>query len=180
MTFTESLKTGLLGESHIAQWLIRRGYSVLPAYEVEVNHGKGPRLFTANGQLISPDLLVFNAGKTMWCEAKTKSAFTWHRISKTWQTGVDRRHWKHYVEVAKVTPFPVWLLFLHKPNLVAKDTPEGMVCPSGLFGNSVPHLLRHVHHEHENHGPSGMVYWSAAALKKIAEYDEVLGRTEPF
>lgn len=167
MSFEQTLKTGLIGEGEIARMLIDRGYSVLPAYQIEQSHGKGPRLFTAEGQLISPDMLVFSAKKVIWVEAKTKSAFTWHRVSQTWQTGIDRKHWLHYVEVDSRTPWPVWVLFLHRNGCLAKDTPEGMISPSGLFGNSIKMLRNSIHHEHENHGPSGMVYWTLDTLKKI-------------
>jgi len=167
-SFNAQLKTGLLGESQISRRLIGRGFQVMPAYEVELSHGKGPRLFTAEGRFISPDLLAFNAAKILWIEAKTKSAFTWRRASQTWQTGIDRRHWTHYLEVEKLTPFPVWILFLHRAGNQAKDTPAGMQRPSGLFGNTIRKLAASIHHEHDNHGPSGMVYWTLTALIKIA------------
>jgi hypothetical protein len=168
MSFAQSLETGLIGEGEISKWFTGRGYVVLPAYEVEMSHGKGPRIFSAHGQLIAPDLLVFNSEKVFWIEAKTKSAFTWHRISGSWQTGIDRRHWHDYLKVNVITPFPIWILFLHRPGNVAKDTPEGMVSPSGLFGNTIESLELSVDHEHENHGPSGMVYWRRDSLKLIA------------
>lgn len=176
MSFEESLQVGLLGEQVIAQWLIRKGYQVLPAYEIELIHGKGPRLFTTEGPIITPDLLVFNGQKIVWCEAKTKTAFTWHRLSGTWQTGIDRKHWLEYLRIAQLTPFPVWIFFLHKPNGQAKDTPEGMMSPSGLFGHSIEQLNRSIHHEHANHGPSGMVYWTVDALKSVCSW-ELLNRT---
>lgn len=173
MSFHEQLQTGLIGEGRISRWLIGRGNMVLPAYEVETHHGKGPRLFTEEGPIISPDLLVFGNNGVRWIEAKTKSAFTWHRISQTWQTGIDRRHWREYLRVAMITPFQVWLLFLHCPNGLAKDTPDGLTSPTGLFGNTIEKLNATIHHEHENHGPSGMVYWDLSSLRKIADYDSV-------
>lgn len=173
MSFTANLRTGQYGEDLISQWLIRRGWQVLPAYQVEVNHGKGPRLFGAYGQLVSPDLLVFKSERVMWIEAKYKSAFTWHRKSESWQTGIDRRHWKEYLTVAAVTHFPVWLMFLHKPGNAAKDTPTDKQSPSGLYGNSIGVLLNEVDHEHSQHGPSGMVYWREDSLRKLAAYSDV-------
>lgn len=171
--FDDKLKAGLLGESVIARWLIRRGYNILPAYEIEITHGKGPRLFTANAQLISPDMLVFNQNKIMWVEAKTKSAFTWHRDSKTWQTGIDYRHWCDYVRVANLTSWTVWILFLHKAGIQAKDTPPGMVSPCGLYGNSINVLSKCIHHRYDDFGPTGMVYWTIDSLKKLASLDEL-------
>lgn len=163
-----------MGESRIARWLNQKGYEVFPAYEIELDHGKGPRLFCSDGlRLILPDLLAFNAKSARWIEAKTKSAFTWHRLSRSWQTGIDRRHWRDYLEVAKKTPFEIWILFLHKPNQSAKDTPPGLVSPSGLFGNTIEKLNANIDHEHENHGPSGMVYWQSNTLRLIAKYTEL-------
>lgn len=173
MSFAEKLAAGQLGEGRIAKWWAAKGYSVLPAYQVEMAHGKGPRLYTAARQLISPDLLVFKGDRVLWCEAKSKHAFTWHRLSRTWQTGIDLLHWRHYLEVAESTPFPVWLFFLHHPNGTAKDTPAGMISPCGLFGNEISHLRARIHHQHENHGPAGMVYWELSSLKKIASYQEL-------
>lgn len=181
MFFEAQLKEGLAGESLIANWLKRKGWRVLPAYEVEQGHGKGPRLFTSYGQLICPDLLIFNGqSHVKWIEAKTKSAFTWHRLSNSWQTGLDRRHWRDYLKVQSISPFPIWILFLHKPNGCAKDTPVGYVSPSGLFGNTIGILQKSVDHEHENHGTSGMVYWKLNALKKIASYYELDEQCQPL
>jgi hypothetical protein len=175
MSFTEKLAVGRLGEDAISRWLIRKKFFVLPAYEIMVHHGKGPRLFGPNGNLISPDLMVFKGDRVEWIEAKHKSAFSWHRKTGTWQTGIDRRHWRDYLEVEKTTPFPVWLFFLHCPGGEAKDTPGGMRSPSGLFAGMISDLYRCIDHEHENHGPSGMVYWRESSLKKLAEYLEVSG-----
>ena len=47
MNFSDTLKQGQLGESLIAKWLRRQGWSILPAYEKEIDNGKGPRLFMA-------------------------------------------------------------------------------------------------------------------------------------
>jgi len=177
MSFAEQLQTGLLGEDEISKWLILRGNTVLPAYQVSVNHGKGPRLFGEFGQLISPDLLVFNSQKVMWIEAKTKSAFTWHRITGTWQTGLDAKHWGHYKEVADRTPFTLWIMFLHRKENAAKDTPEGMTSPSGLFGNDITKLRASIDHTSDKHGPSGMVYWRRDSLRKLADIDEIESST---
>ena len=177
MSFTEKLQKGQLGESLIAKWLNRGGWNVLPAYDIEVQSGKGPRLFTATrGQLITPDMLVFRHKSIVWVEAKTKSAFTWHRLSQTFQTGIDLRHWKSYISVSEVTPFPVWLLFLHKPGNTAKDTPSEKTSPSGLYGQELTRLQKTTDHEHPNWGRSGMVYWQEKSLLKLADYNEI---TEP-
>lgn len=172
MNFQESLRFGKTGEGIIARWLNRRGFHVLPVYEKEQGEYKGPALYSVSGSLIAPDMLAFQKnGKTFWVEAKTKSAFTWHRITSKWVTGVDLRHYEDYLKVQDASPWPVWLLFLHYPGQ-AKDSPPG--CPFGLFGQSIEILRNNENHRHQNGGHSGMVYWSVDTLRRIAELSDVV------
>jgi hypothetical protein len=151
-----------------------RGSSILPVYEKEIDTGKGPRLFTPDGQLVAPDMFVMPS--MHWIEAKHKSVFTWHRKSSRWVTGIDLNHYADYQRVAEITHRPVWLLFLHasdKPHRADLDHGCPPVCPTGLFGQSLKHLIRHENHRHENWGRHGMVYWAHSVLKKLAEADEL-------
>ena len=170
MSFQESLKYGRVGESKIARFFARRGWSVLPVYEVEQGTGKGPRLYTASGQLIAPDMIVFNSKKVYWIEAKHKSAFAWNRTREEWVTGIDLVHYQDYCEVARRSPFPIWLLFLQEGGQ-AKDSPPGS--NSGLYGNSLKFLQEHESHRHPGWGKGGMVYWCEDSFFKIAELDEL-------
>jgi hypothetical protein len=144
MNFADSLSSGQLGESLIAQWLRRRGWHVLPAYEKEIDNGKGPRLFMASdaskAQLISPDLLVMRSGKFLWVEAKHKTRFSWYGKGGYWVTGVDRRHFEDYCAVTDNTgmglytaPSPNRLVFLkggswHQINRVDQNAGDHMRC----------------------------------------------------
>lgn len=156
---------------------MRRGYAVLPVYEKEQGDFKGPVLFTASkSQKVAPDMLVFKKNKTIWIEAKHKSAFAWHRLSKQWTTGIDKHHFNDYLSIAELSDIPVWLLFLHQ-NGTAKDTPNGFVSPTGLFGGDIFYLKNNIDHEHANWGKHGMIYWSHNVLKKIAPLDDVIERS---
>ena len=173
MAFSSTLRFGKIGESAIAEWFKRKGYSALPVYEKEISEGKGPQLYTPVASLIAPDLVVLRGdGRVFWIEAKHKTAFTWHRNTQTWNTGIDLRHYEDYLKVAQVSPWPIWLLFLHEDG-VAKDTPEGQISPTGLFGGELIYLSKNEHHRHENWGRSGMVYWTDTTLKLLATLDEV-------
>ena len=174
--FQESLQEGKTGESLIAQHFLRKGYSVLPVYEILPGAFKGPVLFTASHDvLVAPDMLVLGKDKIFWIEAKHKTAFSWHRTTECWNTGIDKHHFEQYLAVQELHPtIPVWLLFLHK-NGTAKDTPEGLTSPSGLFGNSLTYLARHIHHKDMRWGRHGMVYWELRDLKMLAPLDDFLG-----
>lgn len=166
MNFEESLSFGQAGESEIANWLRSRGNTVLPIYEKIIDNGKGPQLFLPNNkQLVAPDLMVFK-DKFYWVEAKKKTAFTWHRKTKRFVTGIDLRHYKHYLEVREVLQTPLWLFFLHLGGK-AKDSPES---PSGLYAGEILELKDKENHRHENWGSSGMVYWSINVLRKLDDY----------
>jgi hypothetical protein len=173
MSFHESLVMGQAGESAIAGWLKRKGFAVMPVYEKELETGKGPQLFMANGELIAPDLFVFHPDnkKVLWIEAKHKSAFTWHKITGRWTTGIDLRHYQDYCRVADISPWPVWLLFLQRGGQ-AKDSPPDS--PAGLFGNTLAYLRKHENHRHANWGPSGMVYWAKESLRELASLEDVM------
>lgn len=170
--FAKQLAFGKTGESIIAQWLRRRGFSVLPVYEKEQGEYKGPAVYAIDAQLIAPDMLAFQpTGKTLWIEAKTKSAFTLHRMTGHWLTGIDLRNYEDYLQVQDVSPWPIWLLFLQLEGQ-AKDSPSG--CPTGLFGNSIAYLSQHEHHRHPNGGHGGMVYWHVSTLRFITSLASLL------
>lgn len=172
MTFSEQLQYGQAGESAIAMWLRKNGATVLPVYEKIINTGKGPQLFTPTTKLVAPDMLVYGFGETMWIEAKHKTAFSMHRISGRWVTGIDIRHYEDYCKVHDESPWPVWLLFLHRGGQ-AKDSPANS--PSGLFGNNLGYLRKNENHRHDNWGRSGMVYWAIDKLRLLATLEQVEG-----
>ncbi len=180
MIFQESLETGKAGESLIARYLLRLGYSVLPAYEKVDDDHKGPVLFSAlSGALIAPDMLAFKGQQVLWIEAKNKAAFTWYRKTGEWVTGIDLHYYQQYLTIQEERPeWPVWLLFLHHDG-IAKDTPVGKMSPTGLFGNALSTLMRNEHHRHANYGTSGMVYWGVDALKFLAPLADILPGVSP-
>lgn len=174
LDFEEKLAFGQIGESIIAKWLNRRGWNVLPVYEKEIDTAKGPQLFTPGGKLIMPDLFTFKplSTKALWIEAKHKTVFSWHRKTGKWVTGIDLRHYEDYLSVNSLSPWPVWLLFLHRESSTGKRD-EPWPCPTGLFGNELSILENVENHRHDKWGRSGMVYWAHERLKKIASLEEM-------
>lgn len=163
-TFEKTLDYGQAGESAIARWLRNKGFSVLPVYERTDKVFKGPMLFTPTDTLIAPDMFVFRNSGAYWVEAKHKTAFSWHRNTQQWTTGIDLRHYLDYCRVDDETPYPVYLMFLHEGGQ-AKDSPPNS--PKGLFGNCLSYLRKHEHHRHPNFGRSGGVFWE---LKDLIRY----------
>lgn len=170
--FNQKIQVGAIGQSKIAKWFCGRGGLVLPVYEKEIDDGKGPRLFMMDGELIAPDMLVFNKGKIYWIEAKHKSVFSWHRISGRWVTGIDVRHYNDYLQIAELLSYPVWLMFLHQ-NSFLLDRNEPYPCPTGLFGEDINVLRSKENHRSSLYGKEGMVYWAHSNLKRLATLEEV-------
>lgn len=185
--FTDAYAYGRIAESQIAQWLMQaQGWNLLPAYEIEIPSGKGPRLLTPVRKLIAPDLLAMKYQRrrllVKWYEAKHKTHFTWHRKSNNWQTGIDLRHYLDYIKVQDATQ-EVYICFLHECAMPsAGDLAYGSpsVCPTGLYGGSLEYLMAHEHHrdsfERAGRGYP-MVYWNESDLDHLASLDEV--RTLP-
>ena len=191
MSFADKLAFGKVAEGFIANWLMARGNSVLPVYEIEKSTGKGPQLFGMDASLVAPDMVAFTENGVVWIEAKHKSVFTWHRNTKQWTTGIDLRHYGDYLKVAKKTRLPVWLMFFHK-NQTPSDNDLRMgcpkQCPTGLFGGDIFDLVPRENHRTppldcfrdgaKGHGNSGMVYWSHSKLKQLASHDEIVHVSE--
>lgn len=170
MNFSDQLQYGQAGESAIAMWLRKNGATILPVYEKIMDTGKGPQLFTPDTKLIAPDMLIYQDNEVQWIEAKHKTAFSWHRRTGQWVTGIDLRHYEDYCAVDSLSPWRVWLLFLHRGGQ-AKDSPANS--PAGLFGNALKILRKCENHRHDNWGRSGMVYWAIGSLRKLATLEQV-------
>jgi len=178
--FQDKLRVGRVGEGAIARWLRKRGWFVLPVYDLEMAFGKGPRLLAPDTELIATDMFAFRMAGTShtahFVEAKHKTVFSWHRNTGRWTTGIDLHHYEHYLQVDERTPWPVWLLFLHSSNVPdARDVAHGCPpeCPTGLFAGELSALKTCENHRSDKHA-NGMVYWSESKLTKKATLEEVL------
>ena len=185
--FHQQFPIGQLAEMYIRAWFRCRGWSILPVYNVPLDTGKGPRFYAAYssglGEIVAPDMLAIKDKKFQWVEAKRKSRFTWRRLGKDahhWQTGIDLRHYGHYLKLRDFTEIPLWILFLHadptpSASDLANDSPK--VCPTGLFGGEILTLKERESHR-DSYKKSGraypMVYWNKESLLRIASIGDVL------
>lgn len=174
--FEDNLKFGQLAETAIAKFLMAKGWLVCPAYEKECDTGKGPRLFGAIRNYVLPDMTIFKGNKVLFVEAKHKTVFTWFYKKERWTTGIDLHHYADYRAIAKLLPYPLWLLFLHRcsqptENDLAHGAPDE--CPTGLFGGLIDDLeTKESHRSKEKIGDTGwgrhgMVYWADYDLRRI-------------
>lgn len=178
--FYTQLTFGKLGESKIANWIKANGMHVLPVYEKQDHDYKGPTLYAAEGDtLILPDLLALEPCgegriRLVWCEAKNKSTFTWHRKSGNWQTGIDRHLLDQYLEVQRRTSIPIYLLFLQNGG---RDKDTNVSSPQGLYGNRLTYLSANIRHDFRYTDASGrsvwMVYWNISDLRLMASLEEI-------
>ncbi|GIV81802.1 MAG: hypothetical protein KatS3mg051_1156 [Anaerolineae bacterium] len=184
ISFREQLRIGQIGESEIASWLRSRGFTILPVYEKELDTGKGPRLFLPQRQLIAPDMLCYRAGDTLWIEAKHKTVFSFYGKTRDWVTGIDLRHYEDYLAIDEVSPWPVWLLFLHKSYVTdPRDVQRWNApprCPTGLYGRHIRNLRQIESHRSCLWGSSGMVYWRHTDLHLLATVDEVVQASRQY
>lgn len=183
-TFQNQRAYGRIGEGLCGRWLIYDGgWTLLPAYEIEIPSGKGPRLFTSGEQLIAPDIFAMKYQKRKllckWYEAKHKTRFTWYRKAQNWQTGIDLRHYLDYIKVQERTKIEVYLLFLHTCSLPSQyDLNYGSptTCPIGLYGQTLNYLATHEHHRdsfERNERNYPMVYWNECDLERLATLEQV-------
>lgn len=165
------LQQGKSAETKIANWLrYKCKYSIVPVYEVAEGQFKGPQVFTPSSELVAPDMFAFKDGRVRWVEAKHKSIFSWYRIGQRWVTGIDRHHYRDYLQINLESPWPVWLLFYH--TKIATNE-HGQESPTGLFGNDLITLQDRRDHESPNWGKHGMIYWAHADLVQFATCEEV-------
>lgn len=189
--FNDAFAFGRIAESDVGRWLtLVMKWRHLPAYEVEIPSGKGPRFISSTGEeLVAPDLLSMKRERkkilVKWHEVKHKNRFTWRYTAKPpcWQTGIDLRHYLDYIKVQEDSGVDVYVLFLHIRSDPSKsDLEHGSepTCPTGLYGQSLTSLMTHEHHRDSyNNGRRDypMVYWNVQDLERLATLEEV--RTLP-
>ena len=170
---------GRFGENVVACWLRARGNTLLPVRDIQMGHvWKGPRMTGPEGiERVATDWLVTTpTGQVVYSEVKRKHAFSWHRNTREWVTGIDQHYLDHYVRTRQTSNIDMWLLFVHlNGEPTDADLKQGCpnCCPTGIFGAEIRTLANEVHHTHGNWGKGGMVYWTAPPLKLLATLNEL-------
>lgn len=165
MGFQGSLALGKVGENDVFRYLIGRGFTILPAYELEILQRKGPRIQCPDKCLIAPDCLAMRDKRAVWVEVKWKAHFAWYRKTEEWTTGIDIHYYEHYLEVRKRFGFDLWVMFLHPDDTPAPADLRYQCppkCPAGLYGREILELEKV-----RGYRRNGMIYWAEQNLKLI-------------
>tara|TARA_R100001443_G_scaffold4451_1_gene13008 strand:- start:271 stop:756 length:486 start_codon:yes stop_codon:yes gene_type:complete len=107
--FKEKLAFGQQGEKLIAEKLIKKGFNVMPLYQF--SDDLAPQIISKKQNYISPDLICFKNGKSIFIEVKSKKK--WVNYNGIIETGCNYKHYKHYKELAIKTNLDVFIFFNH-------------------------------------------------------------------
>jgi hypothetical protein len=122
----------------------------------------------------------------LWNEVKSKNGCTWSKKLRCWQTGIDGRHLRHYIQVQNETVIPVMLFFLQLSDTTAQADapPYAGPCPVGIYAcpvSKAPDMTWHpryglgcsIEHAYER---EGMVYWNTKDLLPIGSLEDLSPR----
>ena len=116
--FQNSLAYGTQGEKEVATIFLNNGYSILPMYQFK-SLENSPKLFNETSEIISPDLIVFKNGKSLFVEVKKKTR--WVKHFDTIETGCDYRLYLQYLHTVNTTGLNLIMVFNH-----VDESPNGM------------------------------------------------------
>jgi hypothetical protein len=182
--FQQSLKVGVAGESVVSAWLQEHGFYIQPAYEkIGIGTFKGPRTFGPDKAYVSPDLFCLrkedNQAHGMYIEVKAKNHFTYYGMKKRFETGIDVRLFRDYLELSDRVGLPVYLVFLHwtneaRPSDVSKWGAPPVV-QGGLFWGSVAELdaIKREGSMNQRSKDTAMYYWGRDELVHAASVEDV-------
>lgn len=170
--FKLRLATGLTNEERLKKYFNTRGWTVV---HIPSNGDRGPCLCTPSGEVVTTDFLLIKGVRVIWVEAKSKTRSNFFGKTGKWQTGIDLEYWDAYNQIAKLTPFPVWIFFLHEDETLSElDRFYGATgkAPTGLWGATLDYLEKTWHHKSDRYGAGGMIYWELDRLNQRATLDE--------
>src|ERR1700722_4695496 len=111
-TSSPEFQRGRDAEKLIAQWMIDRGFHVLPCYDYSgKDDDKAPKL-RGDKSYIIPDLDVCKGGKRYWVEVKNKGRITEHYRTGSMDVGMGKRLYENYLKVQEISGAPVLLMML--------------------------------------------------------------------
>lgn len=117
-SFAEQVDASRQWEVRLGDFLRRRGWFIVPAYDFSgKGEEKAPKMLAPPNKrsLVLPDLQCFSQRHAnRWIEVKVKDHAEWYRIGQHLTTGFNLRHWDHYHRVEELSAAEVTVVFVHE------------------------------------------------------------------
>lgn len=184
--FAEQLRFGDSQQTRLERWLVANGCVVQPCNATPTGGGRiyGPGMALAN-----PDMMVFNAERftrrgqlglfstsrdLAFVEVKAKRSFTFFRLAREWQTGIDAPRFDDYRKVEEACGQTVWLFFVHLSGHTDQASRPYGISPSGLYCQRLGALVGGRRFTMKQVGRAyPMIYWPESKLIKLAAVEEL-------
>jgi hypothetical protein len=155
--FYASLKFGEDGERAVAEWLIRRGYTVFTLEQFK-NKRISPKARNKDGEIVFADMLG--------CHPKNKVAFlieckrrtTWYKKDGKKYTGIPEDKWKEYKKLSSRFKLPLYMYWLQEQE-----------APTGLYRASLKKLGKPSFTMDSKDGSKRFVMWPVDKLSRVTE-----------
>lgn len=127
---TPEYKKGEIGQEIVNGMLLRSGWTLNKTYE-QTGEGGAPKVYRMEehgvlASIVLPDLDVWRcSGKKWerrWVEVKTKGKADWTIKTRTYDHGINRRHWNSYLDIQEGSGFQVYLFIydMSKGNIIVR------------------------------------------------------------
>lgn len=153
MTFEERLEYGKEGEDEVYNYLMQKGWSLIPT--VPFKEDKGQRVYRLKNDYPSTDTIAFRKGISKWIEVKHKTHPSFY--NGAWTVGMDKYYFSSYYRMQEDSGIDVSVFFLIDVSTHEK--------PFGLYDRSLSNLCGSVHSESKH-----SLFWDIAGLRKLSFY----------
>jgi len=166
LSFEQKLAAGRVVEEHVAAYMRKRGWWVVPSYEFSgKENDHAPKMVAPPGwrDLVLPDLQGFKDRRLVWLEVKSKTCCTLHHISNDLPvTGIAKRLYLHYQQVEIETGGTVYLLFVHEKE-------------NEIRGDALTCLRTYEHHDwpDDDMDRGGTIFWEFSRIPLWGSREEL-------
>lgn len=167
--FESRLADGHITENQVREWLINQDWGAYHFGEKLEGRG-GAKVYFKGGSTPAGDTLAWKSKYIKWIEIKGKDCFAWNNGKFT--IGIDRVYYEGYKILRKKSPYEVLVLFLMRDKF-PKTRKQPYPAPTGLYIQSMGHLMENEHSQTDKIGVGGTTFWEVGKLHKIAELSEI-------
>jgi len=151
--FEDRLEYGKEAEDEIYNFLLRKGWSLIPTQPFKSD--KGQRVYRLEDDYPAPDTIAFKNGNSRWIEVKHKTHASEYK--NVWTVGMEKRYFNDYLQIEKDSGIPVHIFFL-------VDVSDNKT-PFGMFEKGLKFLLKSIHSRSDDY-----LFWDVSKLSRINLY----------